>query len=523
MFDNLKKVTSFHACAIVFALVVGVVYAAPDFTFLLSTPAPHASLMYTDAERYYLARIHATSNGCVLTCNPYIKEYAYQLPFFDLSLSELVLDIPEIAFGIKVTMLKVVYEFLFPSILFLLVYSFVFQLSKKRSWSVVAGLAILFGYNLFNSTDFINLINLKGFLAFRPDIWGLDYLIYSRPVNPQFSLLFFWAYLHVLLLMLKKPSWKRALTVGVVYGVTFYVYFFIATFVTVMQGIWFLVALLQKNISLAKKMAISSVVGLVLGVPVLYEYYIFLHHPFYGTTLTQTHLVHTHVPDIHGLGIAYLVLLAAIVGMYIKRNKPLGLEFTTVLVLIGSCFVLRNQHVISGMILLYDHYERYLFTPILVVSSCFFGSHFIRASLTRVFITVLAGIFIVYGATVQGVIFQYGKSFAIEDSKASPLISWLNSKPKGLVLSAPERVANLIPIYTSDFILTSFYARLYMYVPGRFEEIDMARSSLKSFEVIARKYGVDYYIEDKKNNLFQDSNKVKVYEDENYIVYPVRQ
>ncbi len=178
-----------HWIAIVLAIVIGLTYVLPNLIFVNSPDYRGLPMMYADAEPLYLARINKAYVGCVLSCNPFIREYGNSLPFFDSSLSESVLAFPGLIFHVPIIKLKVFYEFFLPITLFLLVYSLAFRLIKNIGLSLVIATFILLEYDLFNFVSLINLFNLTEFLKFK--LLHYDVLTYSRPVNPQFSSIIF--------------------------------------------------------------------------------------------------------------------------------------------------------------------------------------------------------------------------------------------------------------------------------------------------------------------------------------------
>ena len=482
--------------------------------------------MYTDDEDLYLSRINAAYTGCILSCNPYIKEYKDFFPFHDSSLSEFILAVPGIVFNIPVTVLKVIYEFLLPFLLSLLIYWLIFRLTKNTWFSILGSIFIILGFNLINSVDLINILDI--FHLFRLENNHTQFLIFSRPVNPQFSSIFFFIYLHVLFSAVTKKTYNWFILLALTYGFSFYIYFFTYTFITIIQGVWVVICLLKREWKTFNCFCITTVVGLAIATPHLIEIFRLFQHPYYSTIPTGF-LISTHIPDISLLGVMLFLIFIVIIILYIKRFKIITMSAYFIGSLILACFITRNEHIISGMIMQYDHFENYLFSPILVIALCFCLHAFINNIHQKRFywlIALVSFVPIINACIIQYDFYHFWLYRAINDQKYVPVLEWLKAKiPANVVVYAPESLSALIPIYTHDYVIWSAHAYQWVSVPGRMQDILSSRTSASKFEESTKKYGVDYYIEEKKKDLFlrDKVKKERIYEDEDFVVYKASQ
>lgn len=510
-----------HWIAFVFALIAGLIYVAPNLIFTHSSYYKGLPMMYTDAESLYLTRINAAYTGCILNCNPFIKEYKNSFPFFDSSLSEPILAFPGIIFHIPILTLKIFYEFLLPFILFLLVYSLAFRLIKNRGLSIFTATLIVLGYNLFNISDLLNFHDFIELLRLR--FFHPDFLIFSRPVNPQFSSLIFFVYLNVLLSVVIKKTWKYVLLLALVYGFSFYIYFFTYTFMTVVQGVWVCIYLLRKDWEMLSRFCIGTLCGLLIATPQFINIYKLFHHPYYSTMMINM-VKYTHIPHVSLQGILLFLLFVMITVVYVKRIKDIPPSAYFLAALIFSCFILRNEHVLIGIDMQYFHFERYMFDPIFIIFCCFcFNEFFGEISKKYHYIFLFMSIIPIANASfIQYRAYQQSLPNAQFIQKYIPVLQWLKEKvPEGSIISSTSSIVDLIPLYTHNYILWNSSAEEWMSVPGRIEEITSARSSAQTLEQVGQKYGVDYYIEDKKLDIFSHTGKdnKKFYEDDIFVVY----
>lgn len=512
-----------HWIGLAFSLIVGLIYVAPNLIFIHSTSYKGLPMIYTDAESMYLSRINRVYKGCIMGCNPYIKEYADKFPFFDSSFSEGILALPGVLTNTPIIKLKIVYEFLLPAILFLLAYFLIFRLTTNKYLSIFGASFIVLAPDLLNSVDLINFPNLIDLLRLKIDY--TQFLMFSRPVNPQFSSIFFLIYLHVLLSTVIKKNWKWFGLLAITYGLSFYIYFFTYAFATVVQGVWIGIYVLRREWRALCFFSISTLCAITIAIPQFIEIIKLFQHPFYPTIPTE-YLVRSHIPDISLIGIILLLVFIVTSVIYLKKFKSFSAHAYFVGALILACFITRNEHVISGMIMQYSHFEAFLFGPIFVVVVSFFVYSFVphlRYNSYTYVILFLISLIPVFSATlIQYQSYKHWLPYSILSQKYVPVLDFLKDRvPPRVIISAPEPLSSFIPMYTPDYVLSSFYSKQWVSVPERTHDIVFSRTSAKAMDKIGSKYGVDYYVEEKKSDIFlrDKVNKEKVFEDENFVVY----
>lgn len=502
------------------SILAGLISVMPNLVFINSDDYQGLPIMGTDAESLYLSRINGVYKGCIYNCNPYIKEYNNVYPHFNSSLSESIVAIYGIITHTPIVVLKVFYEFLLLSILYFLVYFLVFRLTNNILISLLGACFIVFGYNLLNTTDLINIPDILELIRFKTDY--TQFLIFSRPINPQFSSVFFFLYLHVLLSAISTKSKKWFLMLAITYGLSFYIYFFTYAFATVVQGVWIGVYAIRKQWKTMLSFAVATLLGLLIATPIFIQILKLFNHPFYSTIPTY-YLLRTHIPDISFIGIVLLLLFIITSILYFKKFKTFSNQSYFVAVLISACFITRNEHIVSGMIMQYNHFEMYLFSPIFVIGICFCTRSFIGdVSLQKhKYIILFLISFTVFNASlIQYRSYKHWLPYSLSTQKHISVLEWTKDNlSDSSVISAPEPLANYIPYYTRNYVLWTEHAGQWISIPGRKEDYDYSRTSQKALEEIGKKYNIDYYVEERKNDLLAKSKKRIVYVDEYFVVY----
>gem|GEM_PF-2073108 len=507
-----------HWLGLLFAIIAGFIYVAPNLVFLQSASYQGLPMIYTDSESLYLVRLNAAQDGCHLNCNPFIKEYGSSFPFFDSSISPFILALPGIIFNVSTLTLKVFYEFFLPFVLFLLVYWLTFRLVANVGLSVFTASFIILGSNLLNSTDLLNFYDLRE--LFKLGFAHPDFLIFSRPVNPQFSSIILFVYLHILLTAVRRRTWKWICILTVIHGLSFYVYFFTYAFITAVQTVWLGIYLLRKEKEMFIRFSACFFGALLIGVPQFINFYNLFHHPYYSTMMIDL-ASYTHTPHISLRGMALLLVCIVFAILYSRKNKSIHIEAYFIVALVATCFLVRNEHVVMGIDMQYFHFERYMFDPIFMITLAFLLNEFLikKHDKYHYLLIVMSILPVANASLIQYRMYQQSLPAAHFSQKYIPTLECLEERvPKGSVVFAEnDGLSQFIPVYTSHYIPWTMWTH-WLSVPGRREQITSARFSLKDLEA---SYGVDYYVREKRN-IFPSSElneKKKVCEDANFIVY----
>lgn len=508
-FENLKLILKKHKIAVIFAFIVGFLMIAPQLIFISNTPNYNGLyMMKADAEVHYLARmkefVDAGSNK-----NPYFYEYKDVISPFN-TISEPILALPASVLPITVPKLNLLYKFLLPAIIFILVYILFLQILSSKKWSIVGGLGILLGNNLMNLPDIIHFVKLEPIYS--------QFALYSRPVNPEFSSIIFFTYLIVLFIALKKRDWWPFIFLGLIFGFSFYVYLYSFTFIMALNFVFALLFIIKKNYNLLKKILVSSAIGLVIGAYEIYNIILITNHPFYEGLAIINNIKSSHLPI---FSIAGLIITALFI-FFIIRKKCKNKYFLTGL-LVASWLVI-NQQILTGVLLQSGHYHWYFNTPIYIIILFWLAynisPYFSNRKINTVLV-LLSMVFILNTLFIQYSSYEKSKSEVASDQEIMPAIDWLKlNTPAESVVLANQKNSNLIPIFTDNYVAWSDYGAYYLIPKERraynYDAIIKNPLEFKS------KYKLDYIFWDKKEDLSWNPDKLRLetlYSDKRINIY----
>ena len=191
-----------------------------------------------------------------------------------------------------------------------------------------------------NTRVLLNIPDLVDLLKFKTD--HTEFLMFLRPINPQFSSVFFFTFLNIFLSTIQNKNLKWFFILAITYGLSFYIYFFTYAFLTVVLGVCILFYLFNKEYRNAILFVGATSLGLIIAIPQFIQIFKLFDHEYYSTIPTSF-LVYSHLPHISIIG--FILLLIFIIFTFVIKNKtktlPVGVCFVSILIV--SCFVTRNE------------------------------------------------------------------------------------------------------------------------------------------------------------------------------------
>lgn len=473
-----------HIWGLVVACAFGLAMVLPQLFFIYQSGSDFKGvyMFRSDAELHYLARMsHSSSLG-----SPFLKEDK-DSPTPLYTVSEQILALPGLVFGISVPKLSLFYKFLLPAIIYILVYFLAFRLTEKRLQSVLIAICVTFGAALLNFPDLVHL--------FRWEYAYGQFSIYSRPVNPQFSSIFFFAYLHVLLSFYKKKDWETAVSLGMLVGVSFYIYFYLATFLLV-------TTLVSAVLLKSKKLAVALLIGLGWGIAALVHTLHMSTHPFFADFSRVGDIVKSHRMIVSN---AFLITLCAFVYGYPRMPYR---QFVTALLI--TTFLVVNQQVITGSLLQEGHFHWYYNVPIYMLVLCLVFPRIVPL------IAVLA---VASTVLIQSSTYHLAFTSSLDQNKYAPVFEWLNAHtPRESVVFANNTFSALVPVYTHNLVFWEDHASYYLLSPKRREYT--AQFVLENFAKRKDEFELDYVVRDNQLDKEWKLPFLKeVYKDGRFVIY----
>ena len=310
-------------------------------------------------ERHYASRINEVYDGHYSIANPDLKEYK-EAPHFWQPLSELIIGCSAKFIGLKIESLLVLSDFIFPFILFLIIYTLAYHLIGSRTLALLCTCAMMM-VNIFifgPPQALIYWVLRFSNLDLAPVLNPKSSFLFSRTVNPQFNLIPFFLSLISIYGVVFRESKKYVVFSGILIGSFFYCNFYYWSYVIGGCGLFSLYSLLKKDYKTVWKFIFSVLIGGLISLP----YWVSAHElrsaPFFEEALNRTYMVYTHalyLPKIEILAIAFFLIF------YPQKDRPY--IFISSFLLAG--LVCENSQVLTGMKMAPYHWTIYCQAPVL--------------------------------------------------------------------------------------------------------------------------------------------------------------
>lgn len=432
--ETIKQAASFHRWIIIGAFSLTLLIFLPWLIFPGAAGREYQGINInhfgTDAH-FYLTRGAEVRDGHGLG-NPLLRE-GKEAPDSFSSYSEYILLAPLKLLGLsqRIDIVSVynIYNFIGIFALILLIYGFVYQLSRRRLLSAAAALFVIGGYSIiYWKTLFYN-----------------DFNIYARSLNPYVSSLAFFLYLNLLVKSLRSDKLGPKIFTAAAFGLLCYVYFFAWSFALAVNASLGLVCLFKKDFTAVKNILLISLLGLLLGAYNLAGLMMSFFSDWGKQIAYFNWMSAGHAPVFSKIGFLTL-LLAAIFAWRKKGDENLPL----ILGLIGGGWLALNQQIITGRLLQYGHYYWYFIVPLSIIAGFYMVWFLIKneSLKKRLFLLAVALTFI---NTAGG---QYQSFFTTLEAKRyeqnfRPFIDYLNRDKKPAVILAGDQANEyLFTIYT---------------------------------------------------------------------------
>lgn len=447
------NILKYHSAALLLAAIVAGLMYLPQYWFERDLGGEYRGvyLAATDSEEYYAARIGEIYDGHRRAANAYLFEYK-QLPYIQPPLPEMLYAgvgkllgfnrIQAVLFGSRL---------IFPFLLTLLLYAFVYQLSRSRIVGLLGTALVLLGINLvLDPRAVFDVLGLK--TSLKQGLW------YSRPVSPQIHSLFLFGYLLLLWEWLKQRRTAFLIGAAIVLGLSFYVYFYLWSFLFAGVGVFALVTVWRRDFSVLRGLLLHLVIALLLAIPYLNNLWQFYQLP------DAAFLAHLQ-GVIPSRAFKFDLLLAAglIVLLFVGKRLDRTFYQWFASVLFGG-FIAINQQVVTGKELHSAHYHWYLVAPLVAVGLVLIAGQWSKR-FPLMFYIGAAGFFVFLSFNafvIQRSTYQYSSGLFRSPQRYAPLFEWLNktTAKDSVVLTHSVWLNDILPAYTHNNVLTAIQAQL---------------------------------------------------------------
>lgn len=460
MVRKMGEIIKNYKGAILLAFLVGIIIVSPHFYFSFrygkNQSYQEVDLAYDFEEYGYLAQIQEVRDGHFSLGNPYFKQ-GKDAPYTFQPLGPIIVSFLGKIFSLDLRNTVILARFLSPFFCFLVIYVFVFLISKDKLIALSSSIAILLATSLLSYSGFWRILT------------GRDpktTLIFARLIHPQVSSLFFFSFLLFFWLSLEKKKWSWMVLSSLILGLSFYLYFYTWTFLYAFSGVLLVLFLFQK-----KWPEIKTIILILVGATLIGTFY------FSNLYRTSTYFTFDEVNLRYGLfenrapsfEILELLLFFIFLCFFPREKKEKYLFF---LALVITPFIVLNQQIITSRTLISKHYHWYYHEPLaiiilLIILFFWIWRIFPKKSefLKKMLAILIIGISIYTGIYIQKFFYQSWEGQILEAKRYGYVIDWLNEKAKKEeVVFADFELSKFIPAYTPLNVFYNPFAKYHLSV-----------------------------------------------------------
>ena len=450
-----------HKWAILLAFLVGVIVAFPQLYFSYDNSETYQGIYVssTDNEYSYLNRVQEVRDGHFSLGSPVFKEGKND-PYIQSPGGEILVAYLGKIFFLDLNGTILLSRFLFSFLGFLAIYSFVFLITKEKLTASAAAITVILARFILSRGGLFALLRGESPVD--------QFLDLYRPIQPQVSFLFFFAFLVFFWLFFERKQWRWGIISALILGISFYIYPYTWSFLCAFLGALFLILLFRKKKQEARRIFFLALAGIIIAIPYFINVYRLNLYPSLEEISYRFRLVETHQPI---LGFLVPTLFVVFLIFFPKQWKE---RFIFCLALLIAPFIVLNQQIITGKELSSGHYHWFYHQPLTIIFLIIILLYWVKFWQARLSanrekpgplkkinaVKVLA--FLIIGFSIYtGVIIQassYGKSEEkiLSDQRYAKVVQWFNlNAQKDEVVLADRYQSDILSIYTS---LNQFYA-----------------------------------------------------------------
>ena len=442
-----------HYLAFWLAILVGLIYIAPNIFFILSLGNDYQGIpmMQTANEISYLARIREILDGYPALGSPFMFEYKDQWPIAP-PIGEMFYAIPSILFGTSPQNIVIASRFFLPLVLFLLVYFLIYKLASSGTFSnkingIAGALLVTLGYDLADYHI------ISAFLKDGQALAG-NFLLWARPVNPIFGAIFLMSFLLFIWSIVQEKSNKKTIAGASIFlALMIMSYFFSWGIAVSVLAVLILIYFLKRNYSAVKNLIVVIFFGVIFASPYWYISWQASKSSWYEDSLLRSGLFYTHYPLLNKLMLAVLAVFVAAVLFYALKysDKAAALRYRIfgslqdwhwfcLALVLGSLWAY-SQQIITGRTVWPYHFVQYSIPLAIIVLMVLFYNIFRKESvwLWRAGIFAVVSASLSFGIYTQASVYKSGvyEYYRYLQSYA-PLFDELNRKEKDCVVLVRE-------------------------------------------------------------------------------------
>ncbi len=444
--------------AVAFSVLVGALCVAP---FLLASRDlgdvdQGLPFLYSDDEDVYLSRMQEIADGYPKVGSAYFYEYKNER-VAQLPLGEYVYVAASRLTGLTLPQTLIAAKFFLPSILFLLVYVFLYRLlpaesSRLRTAGALAGsLIAVIGYDFVSVAEIARMLS-GGDIGVRLSLW-------TRPVNPILGAIGVFGWLLLAWEVYVNARWWKSLFAGLLLGSLVF-YFFAWGFAISVLAFFGGFLLLQKDWRRVRHFGLVLLVSFLVSAPYWYSVLFSMGGEESRAFALRNGMFFSHAPLMNKTLLAGMAVFLAGSAFIARRNgeawKRLSREpwwMMSASLLLGGLWAL-NQQILTGRMIWPYHFVQYT-EPVVVIVSVVIAMRIVgtRFAKPAMALCLFFGSFVLMQAALAtGSYHSAMPEFRARQQQVG-LYNWLNAKSSKdcvvLVASADELLVRPVPAFTS--------------------------------------------------------------------------
>lgn len=455
-----------HIAALLFAFLVGFLLGMPALLAAQALGETYQGIpfLFQDNENLYLARIQEVRDGHPTLGSPFVAEYK-DSPTMLTSNGEHVYVYLTAFTGLSLPTIVVISKFVFPAILFLLVYALTFLLAVDiralypRMSAVAAASLVVVGIDFLQPSYIWHLMSMA-----TPELYLSPW---TRIVNPITGGLFLFSFFICTVLILQRRAWApfwAGIALGLMSG-----YIFSFAIALSMIGVLGAFHTYTRQWDIVKTCVLTVLVGAAINIAQFKNFFSILGSSMAHEFSLRNGLLVTHAPLLNKWLCVALFLLVTTVLM----RRAFGAKYLSIAeIWIGSVFVslllVMNQQILTGVTVWPQHFAQFS-VPIIFISLtalCGAIAYQYRARVTYIWAAFLVAILItclLFGYKMMGTYTAVMPEYVTQQRSAGAL-AWLRENaPKECSVFAIESfdlLARMVPAYTH----CNTYETIYVFV-----------------------------------------------------------
>lgn len=344
-------------------------------------------------------------------------------------------------------------------LLLLLVYLFVWQLTRNKLLATITALSVVGGYHYI---IFHEIKTLSSAFSFDVNIYG------RLAIFPIWSSVPFFIFLNLLAKSLRNSNWKYLVGTGLAFGALFYIYFFCWSFALALLGSLWLITLLRRDYQGLKKITGIIILGIILGLYNLIGMYTFRLSDIGQQILFLARVGgYGRLIKISGLSVCLTILL--LIFIFRRKNDPNWPLFLSITL---AGWIALNQQIITNQLVQDFHYSRYFVYPTTIIMGLYMVSSLWRNPRYQRILLLILLVFI-YTDTIARQHRGIQATFDIKNyaQQYRPIVDYLDRQEPSVVLSSDMFYGDLIPIYTRSDLFWSNMAKDFSFPIQRLEDV----------------------------------------------------